>query len=68
MNSKELKNQRRKIKMKKLGVRRKLNIMNRIEDTNPSKILKKNKIYKGVIVECYGDDDEGWLDDTVLGE
>lgn len=54
--------------MKKLGVKRKLNLMNRIEDTNPSKILKKDKIYKGVIVECYGDDDEGWLDDTVLGE
>lgn len=55
--------------MKNTGVKKKLHLMNRVEDTNPSKILKKNKIYRGIIVECYGgDDDEGWLDDTVLGE
>ncbi len=48
--------------------KRKLVIMNKVNDSEVKKLLKTGKIYKASFVHCYGGDDDDWLDDTVLVE
>lgn len=50
------------------SVKRKLVILNKVNNSEEKKLLKTGKIYKGTLVHCYGGDDDDWLDDTVLVE
>ena len=50
------------------GTKRKLIIMNKVDNSEGKKLLKTGKVYKGTFVHCYGGDDDDWLDDTVLVE
>lgn len=54
--------------MKGTGVKRKLILMNGVDNSEKKKLLKTGVIYKGSLVHCYGGDDDDWLDDTVLVE
>lgn len=50
------------------SAKRKLVILNKVNNSEEKKLLKTGKIYKGTLVYCYGGDDDDWLDDTVLVE
>lgn len=50
------------------GSKRKLVILNKVDNSEEKKLLKTGKIYKGTLVHCYERDDDDWLDDTVLVE
>lgn len=66
-NKKKIKKTEEELKKMK-GTKRKLIIMNKVDNSEGKKLLKTGKIYKGTLVHCYGGDDDDWLDDTVLVE
>ena len=66
-NKKKIKKNKGGIKKMK-GAKRKLVILNKVDNSEDRKLLKAGKIYKGTTVHCYGGDDDDWLDDTVLVE
>lgn len=66
-NKKKIKKTEEELKKMK-SAKRKLVILNKVNNSEEKKLLKTGKIYKGTLVHCYGGDDDDWLDDTVLVE